>query len=70
MFNCTIIFVVSDTRTPSKSNADTFDSAGHDLKELINKYNAIESAKVVEYDCVTDDVDKIQVFLNTLLTYS
>jgi len=29
--------------------------------KLINDSNVIESAKVVQYDCVTDDIDKIQV---------
>jgi len=52
---------VSDTRTPSKSNIDSFDSSGQNLMILINDSNVIESAKVVQYDCVTDDVDKIQV---------
>jgi len=52
---------VSDTRTPSESNIDSFDSSGQNLIKLINDSNVIESAKVVQYDCVTDDLDKIQV---------
>ncbi|XP_060857084.1 gephyrin [Metopolophium dirhodum] len=54
------ILTISDTRTPSKSNIDSFDSSGQNLMKLINDSNVIESAKVVQYDCVTDDIDKIQ----------
>lgn len=54
-------FSVSDTRTPSQSNIETFDSSGHNLKELINTLNIIKSGRVVEYDCVRDDFDEIQV---------
>lgn len=59
-------FSVSDTRTPSNSNTDTFDYSGHNLIKLINDLNVIELAKVVKYDCVTDDFDQIQVLLNII----
>ncbi|XP_060843810.1 gephyrin isoform X1 [Rhopalosiphum padi] len=54
------ILTISDTRTPSASNIDSIDSSGHNLIKLINDSNVIESAKVVQYDCVTDDYDQIQ----------
>lgn len=54
------ILTISDTRTPSKSNIDLFDSSGRNLIKLINDSNVIESAKVVQYECVTDDFDTIQ----------
>lgn len=60
-------FSVSDTRTPSASNIDSIDSSGHNLIKLINDSNVIESAKVVQYDCVTDDYDQIQVLFNIIL---
>lgn len=52
---------VSDTRTPSQSNTETFDSSGHKLKELINNLDVIKSGRVVVYDCVKDDFEEIQV---------
>lgn len=63
-------FSVSDTRTSSTSDINSFDSSGHNLIKLINDSNVIKSAKVVQYDCVTDDFDKIQVLFNILLTTS
>ncbi|XP_026817764.1 gephyrin [Rhopalosiphum maidis] len=54
------ILTISDTRTPSASNIDSIDSSGQNLIKLINDSNVIESAKVVQYDCVTDDYDQIQ----------
>lgn len=63
-------FSVSDTRTPSKSDINSFDSSGYNLIKLINDSNVIKSAKVVQYDCVTDDFDKIQVLFSILLTTS
>ncbi|XP_025190932.1 gephyrin [Melanaphis sacchari] len=54
------ILTISDTRTSSKSSIDSFDSSGHNLIKLINDLNVIESAKVVQYDCVIDDFDQIQ----------
>jgi len=63
-------FSVSDTRTPSTSDTNSFDSSGHNLFKLINDSNVIKSAKVVQYDCVTDDFDKIQVLFNILLITS
>lgn len=59
-------FSVSDTRTPSKTNIELFDSSGYNLIQFINNSNVIESAKVVQYDCVTDDFDKIQVLFNII----
>lgn len=56
-------FSVSDTRTRSKSDIETFDSSGHRLKELVDNLNVIKSAKVVLYDCVIDDIEQIQVKL-------
>lgn len=54
------ILTISDTRTPSTSDINSFDSSGHNLIKFINDSNVIKSAKVVQYDCVTDDFDKIQ----------
>ncbi|VVC25297.1 Hypothetical protein CINCED_3A010848 [Cinara cedri] len=54
------ILTISDTRTSSASNIQTFDFSGHNLKELINKFNVIESAKVIEYECIIDDIKQIQ----------
>ncbi|XP_050528251.1 molybdenum cofactor synthesis protein cinnamon isoform X2 [Daktulosphaira vitifoliae] len=54
------ILTISDSRTESNLDPTKFDLSGQNLKELIDVQNIIDSGKVTNYECITDDYEIIK----------